>query len=344
MAPALVLAVLLLALTAPVAAAAGDEGREVTYSVAAAGAVSDAEAAHFAAVVDATLADPRGWSLGGRVAFRRVDRGGTLRVRLAEAAEVARYPGCSPAFSCAAGPLALVNLDRWRGGAPTRPGPALRHPYRQHVINHEVGHVLGFGHATCPRPGAPAPLMQQQSKGLLGCVRNAWPLAHERRALAARRGVAPRRPPPRLRPGRSAGGIALGDRRAGVRARLGAPLPAVSEGAAREEFPHARLAVGFRGEAVSAVTTRAPGDRTAAGIGVGTAVRSLRAALPRARCAGGAGACVLTARDGTKTTFRLHAGAVAAVRVAAPAPAPAGTRGAGLHPLRPTPALRLFAP
>jgi hypothetical protein len=342
-APALVLAVLLLALTAPAAAAAGDGGREVTYSVATAGAASDAEAAHFAAVVDATLADPRGWSLGGRLAFRRVDRGGTLRVRLAEAAEVAGHPGCSPAYSCAAGPLALVNLDRWRGGAPTRPGPALRHPYRQHVINHEVGHVLGFGHATCPRAGAPAPLMQQQSKGLLGCVRNAWPLAQERRALAVRRGITPRRPPPRLRPGRSAGGIALGDRRGDVRARVGAPLPSVPEGAVREEFPHARLAVGYRGDAVGVVTTRAAGDRTAAGIGVGTTGRALRAALPRARCADGAG-CVLTAPDGTVTTFRLRAGAVAAVRVAAPAPAPAGTGGAGLHPLRPTPALRLFAP
>lgn len=47
------------------------------------------------------------------------------------------------------------------------------------VINHEVGHRLGFGHATCPGPGQLAPVMMQQSISLAGCKFNPWPVAGE---------------------------------------------------------------------------------------------------------------------------------------------------------------------
>jgi len=47
------------------------------------------------------------------------------------------------------------------------------------VINHETGHWLGLGHSQCPASGAPAPIMQQQSIDLQGCVINSWPLAGE---------------------------------------------------------------------------------------------------------------------------------------------------------------------
>jgi heat shock protein HtpX len=40
------------------------------------------------------------------------------------------------------------------------------------VLAHEMGHILGFEHVTCPGPGQPAPLMMQQTRGIGRCVPN----------------------------------------------------------------------------------------------------------------------------------------------------------------------------
>ena len=44
--------------------------------------------------------------------------------------------------------------------------------YRTYVVNHEVGHSLGHGHAYCAGKGEVAPVMQQ-TYGVKGC--SAWP-------------------------------------------------------------------------------------------------------------------------------------------------------------------------
>ncbi|WP_411977026.1 DUF3152 domain-containing protein [Streptomyces solicathayae] len=122
------------------------------------------------------LAHPRGWSHGGVRSFRRVDdRTAGLVVRIATPATVDRQCGedTGGELNCRNGVLVLVNLKRWQRGSPQFDGPLAE--YRALIVNHEVGHWLGRGHATCPGPGRPAPAMMQQIKGLKGCVANAWP-------------------------------------------------------------------------------------------------------------------------------------------------------------------------
>jgi hypothetical protein len=147
--------------------------------------------AEFRATVQDTLADPRGWSLGGAVRFREVRSGGRFAVRLVPPATVASYPSCSEFYSCRSGENVLVNERRWRDGALSY---ADLEEYRRHVINHEVGHALGFGHSACAADGAWAAVMQQQSKGLDGCRARPWPMPAERRALAERLDVQPQPP------------------------------------------------------------------------------------------------------------------------------------------------------
>ena len=153
-----------------------DVHRVLTYSVATRGTVGP-DAAGFAAEVAATYADPRGWLRSHR-RFARVATGGDFTVVLAQASLLPTYSrSCSALYSCRVGRDVVINADRWRSGARAFPGSLQQ--YRQMVLNHETGHWLGLGHASCPGRGRPAPVMQQQSKGLQGCVPNAWPLPGE---------------------------------------------------------------------------------------------------------------------------------------------------------------------
>jgi hypothetical protein len=138
------------------------------------------DGAAFAAAVEATLGDPRSWGSGGRMAFQRVDATAPgaydFRVTLVSPGSMERYcPGVGTGgyTSCRYGERAVINLARWETAVPHYDGDVAT--YRQYVVNHEVGHSLGNGHRPCPGPGQPAPVMQQQTLGLDGCTRNAWP-------------------------------------------------------------------------------------------------------------------------------------------------------------------------
>jgi hypothetical protein len=145
----------------------------------------------FASVVDATLADPRSWTAGSTVRLQRVDgqaagysftvylaTPGTARERCLGGGINIVWRG-EPYTSCRVGDTVLINIARYLRGVPDYGAPI--GAYQQYVINHEVGHVLGHGHEFCPGRGAPAPVMQQQTFGLQGCVAQAWPYRDGRR-------------------------------------------------------------------------------------------------------------------------------------------------------------------
>ena len=127
-----------------------------------------------AGLVDATLTDPRGWRSKNR-RLVRVDGGAAIRVRLATPATADTL--CAPLqtrgrLSCRNGVDVVLNAWRWANGSK---GYRSLREYRQYVINHEVGHALGFSHVGCPAHGGLAPVMMQQTLGLKGCRPNPWP-------------------------------------------------------------------------------------------------------------------------------------------------------------------------
>ena len=136
----------------------------------------------FAAAVAKTLGDPRSWGADGRMSFQRVGRAAVqagqydFKVTLISPGSMEIYcPGVGTGgyTSCRYGERAVINLARWATAVPHYGGDVAT--YRQYVVNHEVGHALGNGHVDCPGPGQAAPVMLQQTFGLAGCVKNAWP-------------------------------------------------------------------------------------------------------------------------------------------------------------------------
>ncbi|CAM5782197.1 hypothetical protein CPER28S_00954 [Cellulomonas persica] len=130
----------------------------------------------FAAAVMATLNDRRGWGADGSVSFERTDGDADLRVVLASPDLVDRM--CAPLatggkVSCGRNGHAVLNLLRWVEGSPAYGDD--RASYRHYLVNHEVGHLLGHRHQTCPGAGRVAPLMQQQSYSVTPCTPNPWP-------------------------------------------------------------------------------------------------------------------------------------------------------------------------
>jgi hypothetical protein len=136
----------------------------------------------FATAVEQTLGDPRSWGHGGQMSFQRVGAAEAasghfeFKVTLVSPGHMETYcPGVGTGgyTSCRYGDRAVINLARWATAVPDYQGDIAT--YRLYVINHEVGHVLGHGHEQCPGAGQVAPVMQQQTLGLQGCVKNAWP-------------------------------------------------------------------------------------------------------------------------------------------------------------------------
>ncbi|WP_299053254.1 DUF3152 domain-containing protein [uncultured Nocardioides sp.] len=126
--------------------------------------------------VERVLEHPRSWQTLLGQPLRRTTEVPDFRVLVASPGTTDAL--CAPLqtmgqVSCRNGDLVVLNAVRWAEGIPDYAGALGQ--YRTYLVNHEVGHRLGQAHVECPAPGTPAPVMQQQTYGLDGCTRNAWP-------------------------------------------------------------------------------------------------------------------------------------------------------------------------
>lgn len=128
----------------------------------------------FAALVDATLADPRGWTNDPKFRFEHVSASDNpdLRIQLTSVGTTREACGndlgletSCRLFTEKDGDRVLINESRWvRGAAPYNGDLGM---YRQYLVNHEVGHSLGYaGHEPCDGDGKLAPIMMQQTLSL----------------------------------------------------------------------------------------------------------------------------------------------------------------------------------
>jgi|APSaa5957512535_1039671.scaffolds.fasta_scaffold80149_2 hypothetical protein len=165
------------ALTGPIRFGSSiDVENEVTFSVAVEDGIG-VTATAFARVVDEALADPRSWAAADDLTLVRIERDGDFQIVVASPETTDAL--CSPMqtigqLSCAINDVIAINLIRWETASAG--WTADIETYRTWVINHEIGHqVFGTGHRQCPAAGQLAPIMQQQSIALDGCIPNPWP-------------------------------------------------------------------------------------------------------------------------------------------------------------------------
>lgn len=161
------------------------EGRKIRYRVDVEKGLG-LDGGLFAKAVQETLNDDRSWAHKGEMTFERVSSGDAeFVITLASPGTTAEWCAKSDLdttvdnVSCdsALTDRVMINAFRWAQGAETY-GPDAMFAYRQMLINHEVGHRLGYDHVNCETPGAPAPVMQQQTKSLdidgVKCRPNPW--------------------------------------------------------------------------------------------------------------------------------------------------------------------------
>jgi hypothetical protein len=129
-------------------------------------------ASKFAEEIDIYLNDPDGWESRG-YEFVRVDKTPNVHIRLCSPHTMLHESGCKrDDLSCAEmnGHKMYLNAHRWTSGSKVS-GQDLD-GYRQYVVSHEMGHILGHDHVKCPGPDQPAPIMMQQTLGIGQCRPN----------------------------------------------------------------------------------------------------------------------------------------------------------------------------
>lgn len=121
--------------------------------------------------ITAYLNDPSGWASKG-YSFEPVSKNEDVLIRMSSPKTIEGICGVPSNLSCAelGGKHMYLNGDRWFHGS--KPSGLDLDNYRQYMVSHEIGHILGFDHTTCPCPGCKAPIMMQQTLGIGKCIPN----------------------------------------------------------------------------------------------------------------------------------------------------------------------------
>ena len=158
-------------------------GKKIVYYKTAIWGKVEANFEDFRNKVAETLNDERGWSRAN-IRFVEVKSGYDLTIVLSDPGHL-DFPGCSPKLSCTDSNrnYVIINDVRWRTGTDASNAHKMsQRDYQHMVVNHEMGHWMGHHTHTqrCSVNGGPAPIMLQQSSGLVNCgSMNPWPLKEE---------------------------------------------------------------------------------------------------------------------------------------------------------------------
>jgi len=115
---------------------------------------------------------PEGWAKHGYFFEPTSLKNEDVLVRLSNPKTIKAICGLEGNLSCAelGGKKMYLNSDRWFHGS--KKSKLSLEDYRQYMVSHEMGHILGYEHETCPCKNCPAPIMMQQTKGIGQCSPN----------------------------------------------------------------------------------------------------------------------------------------------------------------------------
>jgi hypothetical protein len=139
-------------------------------------ATSQAESEVLSDSVASTLTDSTGWSLGGRLRFAPVQNNCNLSIRLVRATQMSSLSAtCSGQSTCRLGNQIELNLSNWM--VPPTTWTQGTGSYRQQMIEHEIGHWLGFDHGSCTLKSSAVPILESPTVILNGCSPNWYQLS-----------------------------------------------------------------------------------------------------------------------------------------------------------------------
>ncbi|WP_276652672.1 DUF3152 domain-containing protein [Corynebacterium vitaeruminis] len=125
----------------------------------------------FSSMVDATLTNPKSWVADPKFRFEHVANGddADLHIQLTSVGTTHELCGSNISMETSCfyndGGRVVLNESRWVRGATPFNGDV--GGYRQYLINHEVGHGIGYAaHEPCGKDGELAPIMMQQTLSL----------------------------------------------------------------------------------------------------------------------------------------------------------------------------------